>query len=319
TRRRHFGAAGFLLLSSSSSLAPKSALLAGASRSLASSSASASGGGGGPKPREPARVRSDNAPLYEQIRRERRGITERVALDKRRVDLRRRQIGASAEADAATPSTASTKQQQQLRAARAKPVQLPPNCLPWRDYALFADPPRLQPLKSLDSAEDGGSFASLLRRSSFVGLGNFENRIVAGRVFERYEGSLYVDFGGKFHAVCPAPRVNNEKYVRGAQVLLRLIDPEMTSRFLGSERHVTLGEADAVLLGLRPAEPGHVAELIADSGYSPDSQLADGGAEADTVSPLRLSVLQPALLEEAAAEAAAVDQPGPMDDWTGPV
>ncbi|XP_031635363.1 28S ribosomal protein S28, mitochondrial [Contarinia nasturtii] len=93
-------------------------------------------------------------------------------------------------------------------------------------------------------------FKKLLKDSKFIDLGDPLNKVVSGEIVQVVNDDLYIDFGWKFNCVCNRPKRNGEKYVRGAKVKLRVTELELSSRFLGEEKDLTILEADCKLIGL---------------------------------------------------------------------
>nr|CAH0105073.1 unnamed protein product [Daphnia galeata] len=98
--------------------------------------------------------------------------------------------------------------------------------------------------------EPDEKFATLLRHSKLIQLGDPQGKIVEGKIIQVVGNDLYIEFGGKFQCVCVKPITNESDYVRGSRVRLRLQELELSTKFLGASQEITLREADALLLGL---------------------------------------------------------------------
>ena len=61
-----------------------------------------------------------------------------------------------------------------------------------------------------DEGDTGETFATMLRKSKLVSLGEYDGRLLQGKIIEVMEDDLYIDFGGKFHCVCPRPKRNGQ-------------------------------------------------------------------------------------------------------------
>ena len=135
-----------------------------------------------------------------------------------------------------------------------KTNQIVPLSRLYANDAAVAETPEPAPSQPTPSSSASPSFYSLLRNSNFVKLGSLRRspKPVIGKIVHIVDDDLYIEFGGKFKAVCQRPRSQGRKYQKGVDVTLVLHDLEMTSRFLGAVRDTTLLEADATLLGLAP-------------------------------------------------------------------
>eukprot|EP00088_Acartia_fossae_P041255 TRINITY_DN43170_c0_g1_i1.p1 TRINITY_DN43170_c0_g1~~TRINITY_DN43170_c0_g1_i1.p1 ORF type:complete len:148 (+),score=6.59 TRINITY_DN43170_c0_g1_i1:44-487(+) len=105
--------------------------------------------------------------------------------------------------------------------------------------------------QSSDTSPKEETFAALFRNCKFTQMGDPEGATVVGKIYHVVDNDLYIDFGHKFPCVCERPRDKREKYVRGAEVLLKIKSLELSQKFLGYDKDLTLLEADCDLIGLK--------------------------------------------------------------------
>jgi small subunit ribosomal protein S28 len=123
------------------------------------------------------------------------------------------------------------------------------------DEDYIRDNPSIMPSPSNElpspSTQQPITFAKMLRQSKFTQLGGLKGRLLSGRIVDVVDDDLYIDFGGKFHAVVKRPQTKQQdQYTQGAVVSIRLQSWEMAARFIGASKHISLLEADAQLVGL---------------------------------------------------------------------
>jgi len=49
------------------------------------------------------------------------------------------------------------------------------------------------------------TFAQMFKESTFVSLGNLENKYLIGKIVDIVADDMYIDYGGKFNCVCKIP------------------------------------------------------------------------------------------------------------------
>jgi len=94
------------------------------------------------------------------------------------------------------------------------------------------------------------TFEDLFKTSKFVEVFDPVGKIVDGKIIAVDGPNLYIDFGGKFHAVAIRPNRYSEKYIKGARVKVLIKDLEVGMHFLGSSTDTSSLEASVELIGL---------------------------------------------------------------------
>lgn len=80
-------------------------------------------------------------------------------------------------------------------------------------------------------------------------------QVLVGRIYHTVNDDLYVDIGHKFPVVVQRPRRRRGLFVRGTEVRILVKNLELSEKFLGYEKEMSLCEAEGVLLGLHKPPP----------------------------------------------------------------
>ena len=132
-----------------------------------------------------------------------------------------------------------------------KPMLVPAPVIHKKNYCVDTLNPTNDTSVKTEKQVSDTSFATLLRNSTFVQMGNPIGKVVVGKIYHIVDDDFYVDFGGKFHCVCARPRgPSGRAYTRGAEVRLRIKKLESSQKFLGFDKEMSLLEAECILLGL---------------------------------------------------------------------
>ena len=107
------------------------------------------------------------------------------------------------------------------------------------------------PSRASTTAHASQTFAALLRNCPLTALGDPVGQVLVGRVYHSVGDDLYVDFGHKFGCVVGRGREGRggAEYRLGSLVRVRVNSLELSQRFLGHSRDLSLLEADCTLLG----------------------------------------------------------------------
>merc|ERR1711973_178146 len=93
-------------------------------------------------------------------------------------------------------------------------------------------------------------FEQLLDSSPLMQMESFKDELLIGKIKDIVNDDLYIDYGGKFFFITQRPEKQGDEYQKGTRVLMKLTQYEVTGKFHGEHRALTINESDGILLGL---------------------------------------------------------------------